>query len=54
MLNTVVAVSGVGVIESVTWTVALNVPLAVATPAMYPYAVTVRPAGNDPDTSDHV
>jgi hypothetical protein len=47
--------SGLGVAESVTITVNCEAPTARAEPVIVPVAASsVRPLGNDPDTTDHV
>jgi hypothetical protein len=56
MLKSLEAVAGVGVAESVTWTVNEKVPAAVGVPEMTPVeAFRVRPPGNVlPEAIDHV
>jgi len=50
MLRAFVAVCAVGVVESVTCTVKLNVPDVVGVPEMAPVEdVKLRPAGRDPE-----
>ena len=53
MLRLAVAVF-VGKLESVTFTVNENVPVAVGTPEMSPVPVIVSPVGNEPDETIQV
>ena len=48
----VVAISGVGAVVSVTWTVKGKVPRVVGDPARVPSAVRVRPGGRTPVAID--
>jgi len=48
-----VAVCG-GELESVAWTVNDDDPVCVGVPEICPPALRLNPAGNDPDTTDHV
>ena len=41
-------------VPSVTLTVNLDVPIAVAVPEMIPLGVRLRPSGREPLASDHV
>ena len=55
ILSDFVAVCAVGVVESVTCTVKLEVAEAVGVPESVPVeAFKLRPAGNDPELTDHV
>ena len=55
MLSDFVAVCAVGVVESVTCTVKLEVPGAAGIPESAPdEAFKLRPAGRDPEMIDHV
>jgi len=55
MLRALVAVCAVGVVESVTFTVKLDVPEAVGVPLIAPLdAFKVSPAGSEPEEIDHV
>jgi hypothetical protein len=49
-----VAVCGVGDVESVTWAVKVNVPAAVGVPERTPLGVSVTPLGREPEVMAHV
>jgi hypothetical protein len=52
MLRPAVAVLAVGVAESVTWTVKLEVPDVVGVPESTPEVLKLRPAGREPTVTD--
>jgi hypothetical protein len=54
MFNAAVVVFA-GLLESVTWTVKLKVPMVVGVPEITPVAaLSVKPVGSDPLAIDHV
>jgi hypothetical protein len=54
MLTDCVAVCAVGVVESVTFTVKVEVPVPVGVPEMTPEELRLRPIGSAPELTDQV
>ena len=49
-----VEVSGVGVVESLSWTAKVKLPAAVGVPARMPAEDNVTPEGSEPEVSDQL